>query len=139
MTKLLPRCSLMNETKRILIVEDEGIIATDLRAKLKRLGYTVVAMVSSGEETLQRVGELKPDLILMDLGLKGAWDGIETAMRVHAQTDTPIVYLTAHADEATLQRARATKPKAYLLKPFDLNELRAVLEKALGLSPELQE
>ena len=130
----------MVEPKRILIVEDEGIIATDLRAKLKRLGYDVLGMVSSGEEALEQIRTLKPDLVLMDLGLKGAWDGIETAKRVHAESDTPIVYLTAHADEATLQRAHSTKPKGYLLKPFDLQELRSVLEKAMnGVSTPLQQ
>src|SRR5258706_7810359 len=102
--------------KRILIVEDEGIIAKDIERALKKLAYDVVDIVSTSEEALARTAEHRPDLVLMDVMLKGELDGIETAQRIRHQYGLPVVYLTAFGDPTTLQRATATAPFGYLLK-----------------------
>ena len=116
---------------RILIVEDQNIIALDLKSRLQGLGYAVVATLSSGEEAVQVSGDLQPDLILMDIRLKGRIDGIEAAAEIRCAQDIPIIYLTAHSDEQTLQRARLTEPNGYLLKPIEDQELRLTIEMAL--------
>lgn len=117
--------------ERILIVEDERIVARDIEKRLKKLGYLVPANVASGEEALEQVADTQPDLILMDIQLRGALDGIETAERIRANHNIPVVYLTAYADEVTLQRAKTTEPFGYIVKPFDERELHAAIEIAL--------
>ncbi len=108
---------------RIMVVEDEGIISKDVQHVLKNLGYEIAATASSGEEAVQRAEQSQPDLILMDVLLKGEMDGIEAAEAIHARSDTPIVYLTAYGEEKTLQRAKGTEPYGYILKPFQEREL----------------
>ena len=114
----------------ILIAEDEGIVAIHLQSKLISLGYRATT-VSSGEEVLQSIRTRQPDLILMDIMLNGQIDGIETAAKVHQQFPIPVVYLTAYADNDTLQRAKVTNPFGYILKPFEEGVLRSTIEMAL--------
>jgi PAS domain S-box-containing protein len=116
---------------RILIVEDEGIVAKDLAHTLERLGYGVIGIVSSGEQAIDEAAGSQPDLVLMDIKLNGAVDGIEAAEQIRIRLDVPVVYLTAYADERTLQRAKVTEPFGYVLKPFQKTELRSAIEMAL--------
>jgi PAS domain S-box-containing protein len=118
-------------TRHILIVEDERITAKDLQLQLQQLGYTVPVTVASGGAAIQRVTEVRPDLVLMDIHLAGAIDGIEAARQIWAEFRIPIIYLTAYADEETMRRAKVTEPSAYLLKPFTMRELQAAIEMAL--------
>jgi PAS domain S-box-containing protein len=115
----------------ILIVEDEAIIARDIERHLTGLGYQVVSTAASGEDAIREAGEKRPDLVLMDIRIRGDIDGVEAAEQVRARFDIPVVYLTAHADEATLERAKVTEPFGYLLKPFEKRELRSAIELAL--------
>jgi len=115
----------------ILIAEDERIVASDLRNGLERLGYSVVGLVSSGEDAIVAAREKHPDLILMDITLKGAIDGIKAAEEILKTQEMPIVFLTAHSDEITLQRAKVTGPFGYVLKPFEERGLHTTLEMAL--------
>jgi hypothetical protein len=117
--------------RRIVVVEDEAIVAMDLEVQLQAIGYRVIAQFSRGEDAAAQVPALAPDVILMDIRLAGPMDGIEAARRIRESLDVPIVYLTAHSDDDTFGRARATEPAAYVLKPFDRRSLRAALE--LGL------
>jgi two-component system cell cycle sensor histidine kinase/response regulator CckA len=116
---------------RILVVEDESVVAKDIQWSLKSLGYSICAWASSGEEALEKVEALKPDLVLMDIVLKGGVDGVEAAERIRTNFDIPVVYLTAYADEHTLQRAKVTEPFGYILKPFEERELHTTIEVAL--------
>lgn len=116
---------------RILIVEDERIVAKDISKRLKNLGYIVVAAVSSGEEAIEKAGETRPDLVLMDIRLKGKIDGINASEQIRAEFNIPVIFLTAYADEKTLQRAKVTEPFGYIVKPFDERELYAAIEVAL--------
>jgi PAS domain S-box-containing protein len=115
----------------ILVVEDETIVAKDIQCTLVRLGYKVPATATCGEEAVRKAGELQPDLVVMDIVLKGPMDGVETARELRTRYDVPVVYLTAYADDHTLQRAKATEPAGYLLKPFQTSELRPTIEMAL--------
>ncbi len=117
--------------KRILVVEDEGIIARDIERALTKRGYRVIGVVSTGEEALVRAADDCPDLVLMDIMLKGDLDGIETAQQMRDLHQVPVVYLTAFGDPTTLQRASATAPFGYLLKPFDEHELYLAVDSAL--------
>ena len=103
---------------RILVVEDESVVAKDIQWSLKSLGYTIVGWASSGEEAIEKVKELSPALVLMDIVLKGDMDGVQATEYIRAHFDIPVVYLTAYADEHTLQRAKVTEPFGYILKPF---------------------
>ena len=116
---------------RIMVVEDERIVALHLRQQLSNLGYQVVGMVASGKQALEKVHELEPDVMLMDIHIEGELDGIETAARIPEDLQIPVVYLTAYSEEATLARARATKPYGYLLKPFAERELHATIQMVL--------
>ena len=116
---------------QILVVEDEIIVAENIRSRLIDLGYTVPAVASSGEEAIQRAAETQPGLVLMDIKLKGDMDGVEAAEQIRASLDIPVVYLTAYADEDTLRRAKITEPSGYILKPFELRELHIAIEVAL--------
>ena len=117
--------------KRILVVEDELIVAMDLQKRLTHLGYDVPLTASSGDEAIQLVFETKPHLILMDIRLKGALDGIKTAQVIRDRFQTPVVYLTCYCDESTIERAKLTEPYGYLVKPFDERELKTTIEMAL--------
>ena len=116
---------------RILIVEDEAIVAADLSSKLNRLGYDVPGIADSGVNVAAMTEDLRPQLILMDIQLKGPVDGIQAAEMIRERFDVPVVYLTAHSDAATLQRAKRSGPFGYILKPFDERDLATQIELAL--------
>lgn len=116
---------------QILVVEDEQIVALELRDRLVRMGHAVPAMVATAEEAVERAGRLHPDLVLMDIKLQGDMDGIEAAERIRRKLDIPIVYITAFADDQTVKRAKATEPDGYLIKPFQERELHVVIEVAI--------
>jgi len=115
----------------ILVVEDEYIVAKDIQNTLTNLGYSVPAIASSGEEAIKTIDEHSPDLVLMDIVLKGKMDGVETADKIRLKFNIPVVYLTAYADDNTLQRAKVTEPYGYLIKPFQERELHSTIEMAL--------
>lgn len=116
---------------RVLIVEDEFIVVQDLKASLHRLGYAVCGVAASGEKAIQMALDMKPDVILMDVVLKGNMDGIETTEYLLSKIDVPIIYLSAYADTRTLERAQLTDSSGYLLKPFRDRELEANIHMAL--------
>lgn len=118
--------------KRVLIIEDEPIIAADLQDRLTDLGYEVMANVCSGEEALEEVRYATPDLILMDVHLSGTLDGVETALRIRETINAPLIFLTSNSDEATFQRARQAKPLAFISKPFRGRDLAHAIELAIG-------
>ncbi len=115
----------------LLVIEDERIVARDLKLSLEALGYSVPAIADSGEMAIEKADELRPDLILMDIRLTGKIDGISAAQAILDQFDIPVIYLTAHSDEATLARAKLTHPLGYIIKPFEERELRVIIEMAL--------
>lgn len=117
--------------RKVLVVEDENIVAMDLRASLTGLGYQVTDTVGTGREALASARKRPPDLVLMDINLRGEMDGIEAAEAMRTDLALPVVYLTAFSDEATLRRARVTEPFGYLLKPFDERELQISIEMAV--------
>jgi CheY-like chemotaxis protein len=116
---------------RLLVVEDEAVVAIDVRGHLERLGYEVLAVADTGEEACRLAAELAPDLVLMDIQLRGAMDGIEAGAQIRRELSLPVIYLTAYADEETLARAKTTGPHGYVLKPFDERDLHVTLEVAL--------
>jgi PAS domain S-box-containing protein/putative nucleotidyltransferase with HDIG domain len=116
---------------RILVVEDENLVGRDILSMLRGLGYQVLGLVSTGEQAVQKARELAPDLVLMDVVLKGEVDGISAADTIWESLGIPVVYLTAYTDERTLQRAKMTEPFGYLLKPFEERELQTTIEMAL--------
>ncbi len=117
--------------ERILIVEDEKIIAIDLQRRLERFGYSVVGMAGEGNEAVKMALELEPDIVLMDIMLSGAMDGVEAARTIKAAKDIPFIFLTAYTDEKTLERAKETQPYGYILKPFKERELYTTIDIAL--------
>jgi|GEM_PF-3533398 len=116
---------------RIMIVEDERIIAGDIRRVLQDKGYAVSAVLSSGEEAIRKAQEDNPDLVLMDIVLQGEIDGIEAANQIRSRFDIPVLYLTAYTDKKILERAKITQPFAYIVKPFQERELYSNIEMAL--------
>lgn len=118
--------------QRIMIVEDERIVALDLKNSLTHLGYEVVGMASRGSDAIQLAGSLQPDMILMDINLEDEMDGTEAASTIFQRWQLPVIFLTAYAEEKSLERAEASLPYGYLLKPFDLRELKATLQMALA-------
>ena len=119
------------EKSRIMVVEDEGVVALQIREALEGMGYEVPVIALSGEEALARLLEVEPDLILMDVQLKGGLSGIEAARRLRHRLDVPVVYLTAFSDEKTLDQAQLTEPYGYVLKPFDEKSLHAIIQMSL--------
>jgi two-component system cell cycle sensor histidine kinase/response regulator CckA len=117
--------------EHILVVEDEQIIAKDIQSRLTQMGYPKPAIAASGEEALHKVARLSPGLVLMDIVLKGEMDGVQTAERIRDRFDIPVVYLTAYADDQTVQRAKRTEPFGYLLKPIVDGQLQTTIEIAL--------
>ncbi|ABS56921.1 response regulator receiver protein [Methanoregula boonei 6A8] len=117
--------------KRILIVEDEGLVAMTLEETLRRIGYLVVGIALSGEEAITLTGEQHPDVILMDIRLQGGMDGIEAAQKIKGQFGTPIIFLTAYSDDETIRRVVMTESSGYLVKPINTRELFAGIESAL--------
>jgi len=118
-------------TASVLVVEDEGIVATHLQLSLEHLGYSVPEVAASGEDAIRLARSLRPSLVLMDICLDGELDGIEAAQAIRADPGLPVVFLTANSDESTLARAREVAPYGYLLKPFNQRELRSTIEVAL--------
>jgi len=123
--------SMMSKAK-LLVVEDEEIVAFDIENTLKDLGYEVPSVVSSKEEALAATAAIQPDLVLMDIRLKGSWDGIEAAQEIRQRFNIPVIYLTAYADTRTLEQAKITEPFGYILKPFEERELQTAIEMALS-------
>ncbi len=121
----------MPDNSLILIAEDDAIIGYDIQRTLKRLGYRAPHIAQSGEEALALLSEIQPELVLMDIKLKGRLDGIETTALIRKRADVAVVYLTSHSDEVTLNRAKNTGPQGYLLKPFDERDLRTTIEVAI--------
>ena len=105
--------------KQILVVEDERIVADDIKMSVQRLGYDVCGIAFSGEEATKKAEEMNTDLVLMDIVLEGEMDGIGAASAIRSRFDIPIVYLTAYADKKTLERAKITEPFGYIIKPFE--------------------
>ena len=116
---------------RILVVEDESIVAADIQDRLESLGYEVPTTVASGEKAVEEAGSLRPDLVLMDIQLKGRMDGVEAADQIRQRFGIPVIYLTANADHPTVQRAKLTEPFGYVIKPFEERELHTAIEVAL--------
>lgn len=116
---------------RILIVEDDPVIARGLAQRLRNLDYEVSAIASTGEDAIQSAGDESPDLVLMDIRLEGDMSGTEAAARIRSSLNIPIVFVTAHADEVSLERAKAGEPFGYLVKPYSERELRSTVETAL--------
>jgi CheY-like chemotaxis protein len=116
---------------RALIVEDEILIAEELRERLSRLGFSVIAAVDSAEEGIAIATRERPDLVLMDIRLKGKKDGVQAAEEIRQQVDVPIVYLTAYSDQRTVDRAKMTEHDGFILKPFQRRELQSTIEIAM--------
>ncbi|MFB0525775.1 MAG: histidine kinase dimerization/phosphoacceptor domain -containing protein [Phycisphaerae bacterium] len=119
------------EKIKILVVEDESIVGKDIQKTLQNLGYDVPCVVSSGEAAIQKAEENRPDLVLMDIILKGKMDGIEAAAQIRSRFNIPVVYLTAYTDDKMLERAKITEPFGYVVKPFEDRELKTAIEMAL--------
>lgn len=122
---------LISPEPRALIVEDETLIAEELRERLSRLGFSVIAAVGSADEGIAIATRERPDLVLMDIRLKGKKDGVQAAQEIREQVDVPIVYLTAYSDRLTVDRAKGTEHDGYLLKPFHRRELQSTIEVAM--------
>jgi len=117
--------------ERILIVEDQKITGMDIRKTVQELGYEPIGPVASGEEAVAVALAIRPDVILMDIILKGRMDGIQAALAIRSECSCPVIYVTAHADQTTLDRAKATAPSGWILKPIDEGELHNAIERAL--------
>jgi two-component system, cell cycle sensor histidine kinase and response regulator CckA len=125
----------MQRPARLLIVEDERLIAQALQGRVSRLGYTVVALAASGPEAIQQALAYRPDLVLMDIRLQGTMDGIEAVAVIHTHFELPVVYLSASVDAMTLGRADATHPAGFLHKPVSDQDLQHTLARALQKVP----
>ncbi len=117
---------------RVMVVEDEGVVALQIQESLEGMGYTVAHVAFTGEEAVAKVLETEPDLVLMDIRLTGRMSGIEAARKIRARIDVPVVYLTAFSDEETLALAQVTDPDGYVLKPFEDKSLHAIIEVSLA-------
>ncbi len=135
-SSIMTDCSPTTEQKmiapaRILIVEDESIVALDISRQLKRFGHTVVGILADGESVIDSVANIQPDLILMDIRLKGVLDGIDAAQAVRQHSPVPIIFLSAYADPATLERAEAIGISDYLIKPFKDTDLQLIVDNVI--------
>ena len=119
------------QSTKVLIVEDEGVVALSIQAVLKKMGYTVVGMAYTGKEAIRMASEFKPDIILMDIHLKGDMDGIQATEKINESADIPVIYLTAYADDETVKRALKTRSHSYLVKPYNPRELYSNIELAI--------
>lgn len=117
--------------KKILVVEDEAIVAKDISVCLKKIGYEVLGTLSKGEKVLDSIKQDSPDLVLMDIMLAGEMTGIEVSKKIKEKYDIPVVFLTAYADEKTISKAKVTEPYGYVIKPFKEIDLRTSIEMAL--------
>ncbi len=121
----------MADRARIMVVEDEAVISMAIQDRLAKMGHSVCGTAASGDEAVSLANDKHPDLILMDIQLRGNTDGVETARRIRSRAQIPVIYLTAFADDRTVERARVTQPYGYLVKPFSERELYAAIEMAL--------
>jgi AmiR/NasT family two-component response regulator len=121
-----------NHKPRILVVEDELVVALDIQTRLIRMGYEVAGRCSTGEDAVPLAVETKPDLVLMDILLAGKLNGIAAARQIRSRIDLPVVFLTAYSDDATLRLAKLAEPFAYIVKPFDERTLKATIEITLS-------
>lgn len=119
------------EKLNIFIVEDESIVAKDIQNSLIKLGYNVVGIANNGKEAIEKITELNPDLVLMDIMIKGPMTGIEVSEKIKETISVPVIFLTAYADEGTLSRAKITEPYGYILKPFKEIDLHSTIEMAV--------
>lgn len=117
---------------KILIAEDEGIVALDLRTQLRDLGYQIVATVKSGQAAVEQAEQTRPDLVMMDIRLKGEMDGIEAADVIAERMDIPVVFVSALVDDDTVNRANSINTAGFVVKPFSREKLLAAIETALG-------
>jgi CheY-like chemotaxis protein len=115
----------------VMVVEDEFVVAEDIKERLQSMGYNVCCLVHTGKDAVDQCVQISPDLILMDVVLKGEMDGVEAASIIHSETPVPIVFLTAYSVETVLRSVKSTEPFGFILKPFDDRELSAVIEMAL--------
>jgi DNA-binding LytR/AlgR family response regulator len=128
----------MDNSIKILVVEDEMIIGAKISMQLSALGYEVTGILPRGEEVLNHLKENKPDIIILDIHLKGKIDGIETAALVQKNFQIPVIYLTANADDATFNRAKTTRPAAFISKPFKNLDLQRAIELTIGRMAEAE-
>ena len=119
------------EKLNIFIVEDESIVAKDIQNSLIKLGYTVVGIANNGKDAIEKITELMPDLVLMDIMIKGDLTGIDVSEKIKEKISVPIIFLTAYADEGTLAKAKITEPYGYILKPFKEIDLHSTIEMAV--------
>ena len=117
--------------EKILLVEDEGIVLLHIKKTLESLGYAISGVATTGEDAIIKAMESRPDLVLIDVVLKGVVDGIDAAEKIRALFNIPVIYLSAHSDEGTLQRAKVTEPFGYIVKPFRERDLYIAIEFAL--------
>jgi CheY-like chemotaxis protein len=121
---------------QILVVEDDAIVAQDLKNRLTGMGYFIISVTSTGEDAVEKARHHLPDVVLMDIRLAGEMDGITAAAQIGEKYHIPVIYLTSYSDEETLARARETRPAGYVLKPFDPRNLYVAIEMALYSRPE---
>jgi DNA-binding NarL/FixJ family response regulator len=114
-----------------MIVEDEGVVSIDIRNMLKKAGYNIAAVAFQGEEAVTKAEQSNPDLVLMDIGLKGEIDGIEAAKRIRDRFKIPVVFLTGFSDDATMAKAQEVNPSGFIIKPINEEELNKILEDIL--------
>jgi DNA-binding LytR/AlgR family response regulator len=124
---------------KILVVEDDMIIAAKISLQLSNLGYEVTGIEPRGEDAIRHFAEELPDLVLLDINLKGKLDGIQTAHEMQKNGPVPIIYLTANADEATFERAKVTRPQAFISKPFNQLDLQRAIELTISRLAEAQQ
>lgn len=123
---------ILEKSPNILIVEDENIIAMDIRFMLENLGYKISGVVSSGEDSIKKAYNMLPDLILMDIKLKGNIDGVSAANQIYKSLRIPVVYLTAYLDNSTMDRVKKTMHFGFISKPFEEKELQNIIEETLA-------
>jgi CheY-like chemotaxis protein len=122
----------MSDAKgNIMVVEDEGVVSIDIRNMLQKAGYSVAAVAFEGKEAIMKAEQSNPDLILMDIGLKGEMDGIETAKRIRDRFLIPVVFLTGFADDNTMAKAKEANPSGFIIKPINEGELNKILDDIL--------
>ena len=127
----------MTPRSKIIIVEDEIIIALDLKLRLENLGYEVIHTAFNGEDAIKRTGETSPDLVLMDIQLNGEMDGIYVAQQIRRLYNIPFIYLTGSYENSLLERAKQTDPVGFINKPFDESEIQNLIEKAISQKQDL--
>ncbi|MEQ9098470.1 MAG: response regulator [Imperialibacter sp.] len=119
------------ETVKVLIVEDKSVVAEDLKLCLQDYGYVTLGICSNGHDAITMADELSPDILLMDININGSIDGVETVRQITSKNTMPVIYLTAYSDSVTVDRAKATHPAAYLVKPFDPIDLKIAIDIAI--------